>query len=153
MSRLTCRQAGCGGRGAGGRGVCGYSCCCRFSSAGTCSGGEKQASRGQRLTPLQQLLVLLLAEARGHLSGWVALLEQRLGLLCCLWLTSGGSALAIATAWGYRRGGTGVDGGKRRGGIELGRVWHCGSWRMVKGGWGGIRRAEMGRWGVEVQEN
>lgn len=120
-----CRQAGCGGRGAGGRGVYGY-CCCRFSSGGTSRGGERQSPGGQRLAPLQQLLVLLLAEAWGHLSWRVALLEQSLGLLCCLRLTSRGGALAIATAWGYRRDGTGVDGGKRRGGVELGRVWHFG---------------------------
>lgn len=85
------------------------------------------------MAPLQQLLVLLLAEAWGHLSGRVALLEQSLGLLCCLRLASGGGALAIATAWGYRRDGTGVDGGKRRGGVELGRVWHCRSGWVVGG--------------------
>ncbi len=106
------------------------SCCCRFSGGRTSCGGERQGPCGQRLAPLQQLFVLLLAEARGHLSRRVTLLEQSLGLLCCLRLTSGRGALAIATAWGYRRDGTGVDGGKRRGGVELGRVWHCGGGRV-----------------------
>lgn len=121
---LTCRKAGCGGRG--GAGVYGFGCW-RFSGAGTCRGSQKRTSRGQGLTPLQQLLVLLLAEARGHLSGRVALL----GLLGWLLLTSGGSALAIATARGYRWGGTGADGGRRRGWVELGRVWHCGVGRTA----------------------
>lgn len=106
-------------------------CCCGASSGRTSRGGERQGPRGQRLAPLQQLLVLLLAEAWGNLSGLVALLKQSLGLLCCLRLASAGGALAIATAWGYRRDDTGVDGGMRRGGVEFGRVWHCGSGRVV----------------------
>lgn len=106
-------------------------CGCRFSSDGTSRGDERQGPGGQRLAPLQQLLVLLLAEAWGHLSGRVALLEQSLGLLGCLRMTSGVGALAIATAWGYRWDSTGVDGGMRRGGVELGRVWHCGSGRVI----------------------
>lgn len=100
-------------------------CCCRFSSDGMSRGGERQGPRGQRLAPLQQLLVLLLAEAWGYLSGRVALLEQSLELLCCLWLTSRRGALAISTAWGCRWDSTGVDVGKRRDRVELGRVWHC----------------------------
>lgn len=126
---LTCRQAGCGGRGAGERGERGYRCR-GFSSGGTSRGGGRRGPGGQRLAPLQQLLVLLLAEARGHLSRRVALLEQVLRLLCCLRLTSRGGALAIATARGCRRDGTGAVGGKRRGGVSPGRVWHCGDGRV-----------------------
>lgn len=118
-----CGQAGCGGRG--GRGVYGY-CCCRFTSGGASRGDERQRPGGQRLAPLQQLLVLLLAEAWRHLSGRVALLDRRLGLLGCLRLASRRGPLAISTAWGYRRGGAGADGGRRKGGVGLGRVWHFG---------------------------
>lgn len=100
-------------------------CCCRFSSGGMARSDEGQSPRGQRLAPLQQLLVLLLAEAWGYLSGRVALLERSLGLLCCLWLTSRRGALSISTARGCRWDSTGVDWGKRRGRVELGRVWHC----------------------------
>lgn len=139
VSWLTCRQTGCGGRGAGGRGVCGY-CCCRFSGGGASRGGggnKGQGPRRQRLAPLQQLLVLLLAEARRHLSGRVALLERSLKLLlllCCLWLTSRRGTLAISTALGCRRDSSGLAVGcrrgwrrrrRRRGRVELGRVWHC----------------------------
>lgn len=129
VTMLTCRQTGCGGRGAGGWGVYGY-CCFRFCNARMSCGGERQAPRGQRLAPFQQLFVLLLAKARGHLSGQVTLLEQSLGLLCCLWLTSRRNTLAISSAWGCRWDSTGVQRGKR-GRFELGRIWHCWGGRVV----------------------
>lgn len=125
MSLLTCGQAGWGGRGTGWRGVYGYCWCCRFTSVGISRGKERQGPGRQRLAPLQQLLLLLLAEARWYLSGQVALLL--LLLEQSLRLASGGGALPISTALGYGWDGTGVGGEKRRGGVELGRVWHCGS--------------------------
>lgn len=107
-----------------------YWYCCRLSSGRTSRGGGRQSLRGQGLTPSQQLLVLLLTKAWGHLSGWEALLGRSLGLLCCLRLASTGGVLAIATAWGHREGDTGVGRGGRKGGIEFGRVWHCGGKRV-----------------------
>ena len=44
----------------------------RVAGGGAGQGGASEGSRGQRLASLQQLLVLLLSEARGHLSRRVA---------------------------------------------------------------------------------
>lgn len=102
--------------------MAGYCCRCGPSGGGTSCGGERQGPGGEWLAPLQQLLLLLQAEARWHLSGRVALLER--SLRGGERLASAEGALAIATAWGCGRGDAGVGGGQRRDGVELGRVWH-----------------------------
>ena len=110
---LTCMPFACRGlrRGAGPK------------LRGGRGGGERQGACGQWLAPLQKLLVLLLPETWGHLTGRVA--WSRRWLLLLLLLGAGGGTLAIATAAsrGQGQGQAGV--GRVQSGAGLGRVWHC----------------------------
>lgn len=93
--------------------------------------GQVEGAGRQRLAPLQKLLVLVLAETRGHLSGRVARAGRWLLLL--LLLGTEGGTLAIATAAGRGQGEGQAGAGRGHTGAGLGRVWHCGANREGEG--------------------